>query len=53
MVRCRPKGRITDPRSMRTEEMSWGQGRREAPFEGHHGPEEAVAPYSDGNVCSA
>jgi hypothetical protein len=24
----------------------------EAPFEGHHGPEMAAAPYMDGNVCS-
>jgi hypothetical protein len=41
----RQEGCITGLRNTKIEETSWGQRRMEAPFEGGHGPEGAVAPY--------
>ena len=35
-------------RSLRLEEMRWGQRRMEAPFEGGQGQEGVVVPYKDG-----
>jgi hypothetical protein len=45
-----PEGYITGPKNMRAEETSWRQRTKEEPFEGGHGPEQAAAPYMNGDM---